>query len=161
MNHRDKNLSELIYRRDPATRGTIEQFSRETPFCVLNQSKCKRRKYATDTQLPVEGGAEQQQQTSSCSLHQHPPSTSYTWTLDNSLVHQSCPTGLLVTSEIPVARRQNSCESGRDTPMSNATTHQSVCTVKSPPAHQRHQPSRHYYSDDREMPAWKVYAKEL
>lgn len=54
---------------------------------------------------------------------------------------------------------QHHCESGRDTPASSITTqqpalhHQSTVTIKSS------QP--HYYTDDSEMPAWKIYAKEL
>ena len=51
---------------------------------------------------------------------------------------------------------QHYCDSGRDTPASSITTqhpilHQSTVTIKSP----------QYYMDDSEMPAWKVYAKEL
>ena len=52
------------------------------------------------------------------------------------------------------------CESGRDTPASSITTqqpalhHQSTVTIKS-------STHPHYYTDDSEMPAWKIYAKEL
>ncbi len=55
---------------------------------------------------------------------------------------------------------QHYCESGRETPSSSIITqhqqpalHQSTVTIKSS------QP--HYYTDDSEMPAWKIYAKEL
>lgn len=54
---------------------------------------------------------------------------------------------------------QHHCESGRETPASSVIAshqpalHQSTVTIKSPQAH--------YYTDDSEMPAWKIYAKEL
>ncbi|KAK4016165.1 hypothetical protein OUZ56_031122 [Daphnia magna] len=54
---------------------------------------------------------------------------------------------------------QHYCESGRETPSGSIVTsqqpalHQSTVTIKSS------QPQ--YYADDSEMPAWKIYAKEL
>ena len=62
-----------------------------------------------------------------------------------------------------VSKLQHHCESGRETPASSVMTthqqqpalhHQSTVTIKS-----SQQP--HYYTDDSEMPAWKIYAKEL
>lgn len=57
-------------------------------------------------------------------------------------------------------QHQHYCESGRETPSSisiitaqQPALHQSTVTIKSS------QP--HYYTDDSEMPAWKIYAKEL
>ena len=90
-------------------------------------------------------------QASSCSLHQQPPPPQQqqtAWDQNN----------FMTSAEHVVMRRQNSCESGRDTPQS------SVCTIKSPPPggpNQRHPHQPHYYTDDSEMPAWKIYAKEL
>ncbi len=92
---------------------------------------------------------------SSCSLHQHQqPGTAVfaSWDANSGILPASgtaasdealSPGGLLGI------KRQNSCESGQETPVS----------VISSVHHHHHQP--HYYTDDREMPEWKKYAKEL
>lgn len=63
-------------------------------------------------------------------------------------------------SSVNKFQHQHYCESGRETPSSisiitaqQPALHQSTVTIKSS------QP--HYYTDDSEMPAWKIYAKEL
>lgn len=115
---------------------------------TITQAKCKRLKFLRGSSL--EDSILVDQQTSWASSHGRGSVV-----LNNSSsLYQVEVDGYGSSNKL-----QHHCDSGRETPASSIITsqqpalHQSTVTIKSPQSH--------YYTDDSEMPAWKIYAKEL
>ncbi|XP_057374111.1 uncharacterized protein LOC130695016 [Daphnia carinata] len=126
---------------------TLSGFLTMAVLYVFYKAKCKRLKFMRSSS--DEDSIVIDQPVSQPHLHESNPGL----TADSSAFYQ-------VEVECGSLNKfQHHCESGRETPSGSIVTsqqptlHQSTVTIKSS------QPQ--YYTDDSEMPAWKIYAKEL